>query len=148
FPRRTGVQSPRRMRRRCSVSGRISPQPLTPALSSPGGRGRSLASTMPDGFVPVAKVSELSPGQMKWVAVNGERRVLANVEGTFYAISDVCGHRNAPLSRGKLDGYLIECPLHYAQFDVRTGELVNGPVSTAVPIYRVCVEGDTVYIKP
>jgi len=103
---------------------------------------------MPDGFVPVAKASELSPGQMKWVAVNGERRVLANVEGTFYAISDVCGHRNAPLSRGKLDGYLIECPLHYAQFDVRTGELVNGPVSTAVPIYQVCIEADTVYIKP
>ena len=102
---------------------------------------------MPDGFVPVAKVSELSPGQMKWVAVNGERRVLANVEGTFYAISDVCGHRNAPLSRGKLDGYLIECPLHYAQFDVRTGGLVNGPVSTAVPIYQVCIEADTVYIK-
>jgi len=103
---------------------------------------------MPDGFVPVAKASELSPGQMKWVAVNGERRVLANVEGTFYAISDVCGHRNAPLSRGKLDGYLIECPLHYAQFDVRTGELVNGPVSTAVPIFQVCIEADTVYIKP
>jgi nitrite reductase/ring-hydroxylating ferredoxin subunit len=103
---------------------------------------------MPEGFVPVAKASELSPGQMKWVAVNGERRVLANVEGRFYAISDVCGHRNAPLSRGRLDGYLIECPLHYAQFDVRTGELVNGPVSTAVPIYQVRVEGDTVYIKP
>ena len=103
---------------------------------------------MSDGFVPVAKASELSPGQMKWVAVNGERRVLANVEGTFYAISDVCGHRNAPLSRGKLDGYLIECPLHYAQFDVRTGELVNGPVSTAVPTYQVFVEEDTVYIKP
>jgi nitrite reductase/ring-hydroxylating ferredoxin subunit len=103
---------------------------------------------MPDGFVPVATASELSPGQMKWVAVNGERRVLANVEGTIYAISDVCGHRNAPLSRGKLDGYLIECPLHFAQFDVRTGELVNGPVSTAVPTYQVFVEGDTVYIKP
>ena len=41
---------------------------------------------MPDGFVPVAKASELMPGQMKWVAVNGERRVLANVEGKFYAI--------------------------------------------------------------
>jgi nitrite reductase/ring-hydroxylating ferredoxin subunit len=103
---------------------------------------------MTDGFVPVAKASELSPGQMKWVAVNGERRVLANVEGTFYAISDVCGHRNAPLSRGKLDGYLIECPLHYAQFDVRTGELVNGPVSTAVPTYQVRIEGDTIFVKP
>ena len=103
---------------------------------------------MADEFIPVAKTTDLLPGQMKWVAVNGERRVLANVEGTFYAISDVCGHRNAPLSRGKLDGYLIECPLHFAQFDVRTGELVNGPVSTAVAVYQVRVEGETVYIKP
>jgi nitrite reductase/ring-hydroxylating ferredoxin subunit len=103
---------------------------------------------MPDEFVPVAKAAELAPGQMKWVAVNGERLVLANVEGTYYAISDVCGHRNAPLSRGKLDGYLIECPLHFAQFDVRTGELVNGPVSTAVAIYQVRLDGETVYIKP
>jgi len=102
---------------------------------------------VPDGFVPVAKMADLSPGQMKWVAVNGQRRVLANIEGTFYAISDVCGHRNAPLSRGKLQDYLIECPLHFAQFDIRTGELVSGPVSMAVPIYEVRVEDDTVYVK-
>ncbi|HMD65364.1 MAG TPA: non-heme iron oxygenase ferredoxin subunit [Stellaceae bacterium] len=102
---------------------------------------------MPDEFVAVAKASELSSGQMKWVAVDRERVVLANVEGVFYALRDVCGHRNAPLSRGKLDGYLIECPLHFAQFDVRTGELVNGPVSTSVPIYQVRVQGGTVSIK-
>src|SRR5271165_1101178 len=102
---------------------------------------------MSDGFVPVAEAKELRPGQMRRVAVDGERVVLANVEGVFYALRDVCGHRNAPLSRGKLDGYLIECPLHFAQFDVRTGELVNGPVSTSVPIYQVRVQGGTVSIK-
>lgn len=102
---------------------------------------------MLDGFLPVAKTGDLAPGQMKWVAVDRERMVLANVEGVFYALRDVCGHRQAPLSRGTLSGYLIECPLHFAQFDVRTGELVNGPVSTAVPIYEVRVERDTVYVK-
>ncbi len=102
---------------------------------------------MPDGFVAVARVSELSPGQMKWVAVDRERVLLANVDGAFHALRDVCGHKNAPLSRGKLVGHLIECPLHFAQFDVRTGELVNGPVSTAIPTYEVRVEEDTVYVK-
>jgi len=102
---------------------------------------------MSDGFIPVAQTAELLPGQMKWIAVDGERRVLANVEGTYYALSDVCGHRNAPLSRGKLNGYLIECPLHFAQFDVRTGELVNGPVSAPIATYEVRVDGETVYIK-
>ena len=102
---------------------------------------------MPDGFLPVAKAGDVPPGQMKWVAVDRERIVVANVEGVFYALRDVCGHRQAPLSRGKLSGYLIECPLHFAQFDVRTGELVDGPVSTAVPTYEVRVEQDTVYVK-
>ena len=87
-------------------------------------------------------------GQMKWAAVDGQRLVLANVEGGFYALRDVCGHRNAPLSRGRLHGHLIECPLHFALFDLRTGELVNGPVSTAIAAYQVRVEGETVYVKP
>jgi len=102
---------------------------------------------MADDFVAVASAEELPPGQIKWVAVDGERRVLANVDGTYYAVSDVCGHRNAPLSRGRLEGHLIECPLHFARFDVRTGELVNGPVSSPIATYQVRVDGDTVYVK-
>jgi 3-phenylpropionate/trans-cinnamate dioxygenase ferredoxin subunit len=104
-------------------------------------------SAVPEGFVVVGKTGDLASGEMKFVAVDRERVVLANVDGGFYALRDACGHRNAPLSRGKLIGCLIECPLHFAQFDVRTGELVNGPVSTPVPVYEVRVEDDTVYVK-
>jgi nitrite reductase/ring-hydroxylating ferredoxin subunit len=102
---------------------------------------------MSDRFVPVASVTELAPGQMRWVAVDSERLVLANVDGVVYALRDVCGHKNAPLSRGKLSGHVIECPLHFAQFDVRTGELLSGPVSAPVPIYEVRVDGNTIYVK-
>jgi nitrite reductase/ring-hydroxylating ferredoxin subunit len=102
---------------------------------------------MLDGFEPVAKASDLAPGQIKWVAVAHERVVLANVDGAFYALRDVCGHKNAPLSRGRLVGCLIECPLHFAQFDMRTGKLFNGPVSTDIPVYEVRVEGDIVYAR-
>ena len=98
-------------------------------------------------FVPVCKAADLSPGSMTWVAVERERVLLANVEGTFYALSDVCGHLRAPLSRGRLDGYSVECPLHFACFDVRTGELISGPVATDVPTYQVRVEDDTVYVS-
>ena len=104
-------------------------------------------STPADGFVPVAQATDLAPGQMKFVAVERERIVLANVDGAFYALRDVCGHKNAPLSRGRLDGHLIECPLHFATFDVRTGKLVDGPVSADVPMYEVRVERGTVYLK-
>ena len=102
---------------------------------------------MPEGFVAVAPVSDLAPGEMKFAAVEGERIVLANVEGSFYALRDVCGHRNAPLSRGRLEGCLIECPLHFAQFDIRNGKFIDGPISADVPAYQIIVEGDTVYAK-
>ncbi len=102
---------------------------------------------MEEGFVAVAQVSDLAPGEMKFVAVDRERIVLANVEGSFYALRDVCGHRNAPLSRGRLDGCVVECPLHFAQFDIRTGKFVDGPYSADVPVYEVRVEGDTVYLR-
>jgi len=107
-----------------------------------------IVSAVPQGFVAIARVSELAAGEMKFAAVDGQRIVLANVEGRFYALRDVCGHRNAPLSRGRLLGHLIECPLHFALFDLRTGKLVDGPISTDVPAYEVRVEGETVYIKP
>jgi nitrite reductase/ring-hydroxylating ferredoxin subunit len=104
-------------------------------------------SEIPEDFVAIAKTVDLAPGEMKFIAVYGERRVLANVDGTFFVLKDVCGHRNAPLSRGKLIGYLIECPLHFAQFDVRTGKLVDGPISADVRAYEVRVEAGTVYTR-
>jgi nitrite reductase/ring-hydroxylating ferredoxin subunit len=102
---------------------------------------------MPDGFVAVAKAVDVPPGKMIVVAIDRERIMLANVAGQFYAMRDMCGHRNAPLSRGKLDGHIVECPLHFAQFDVRTGMLVDGPISADVPVYEVRLEGDTVLVK-
>ena len=92
-------------------------------------------------------VSELVPGAMKWVVIDRERVLVANVEGAFYALRDRCGHRGVPLSTGVLVGYVIECPLHYATFDVRTGTLLSGPVSAAVPSYEVQVDDGTVYVK-
>jgi nitrite reductase/ring-hydroxylating ferredoxin subunit len=106
-----------------------------------------LVSEPPDGFVAIAKTADVPPGTMTVVAVERERIVLANVDGRFYALRDMCGHRNAPLSRGRLDGHVIECPLHFAQFDVRTGKLIDGPVSADVSVYEVRVEGETVFLK-
>ncbi len=102
---------------------------------------------MPDEFVPVAKTADIPPGAMKCIAVDRERVLIANVGGTFHAIGEMCGHRRAPLSAGQLDGYLVECPLHYAIFDVRTGRFVDGPLSADVPAYETRVAGDTVYVK-
>lgn len=78
-------------------------------------------------FVQVAKTSDLGPGEMKRVLVERRRVLLANVDGRFYALHDNCGHQKAALSKGKLEGKVVECPLHFACFDVTTGKALSGP---------------------
>ena len=101
---------------------------------------------MQDGCVPVVKASEFAPGTMRWAVVDRQRILLVNVDGAFYAMRDMCGHRGAPLSTGTLMGHVIECPLHYATFDVRTGKLLSGPTSADIPTYEVRVDGDMVCV--
>ena len=101
----------------------------------------------PDDFIPVASVTDIPDGAMKCVAVDRRRVVVAHVEGRLYGFSDICGHRNAPLSRGTLSGHIVECPLHFAQFDIRDGKLIDGPVSADLPVYEVRVADGTIYVK-
>jgi 3-phenylpropionate/trans-cinnamate dioxygenase ferredoxin subunit len=84
---------------------------------------------------------------MTWGVVDRERVLVANVEGVFHALRDACGHRQAPLSKGTLQGHVIECPLHFATFDVRTGKPLSGPAAADVPTHAVRVADDTVYVK-
>jgi nitrite reductase/ring-hydroxylating ferredoxin subunit len=98
-------------------------------------------------FVAVARAGDVGAGEMRWVAVERERVLLANVDGTLYALRDACGHRQAALSRGTLDGHVVECPLHFATFDVRTGKLLSGPTSADIPTYEVRVDDGVVYVK-
>ena len=87
-------------------------------------------------FVQLAKTSELQPGQMKRVTVNRHRVLLANVDGTFYALDDQCGHQKAALSKGKLEGESVECPMHFSRFDVKTGKLISGPAWARLVQFR------------
>ena len=120
---------------------------MAPQAPQRSGRPGEAEAPLDNRFVAVTRVSELAPGTMKWVVVDRERVLVANVGGTFYAIRDICGHRHESLSKGTLFGYVIECPLHFACFDVRDGTFISGPASADVPSYEVRVEGDTVYVK-
>lgn len=78
-------------------------------------------------YTKAASVKDIPESAMKHVEIGGVDILLANVGGTFYAIDDRCGHMNAPLSMGKLEGDIVECPLHHARFDVKTGKAVRAP---------------------
>lgn len=99
-------------------------------------------------FVRVASASEIPPGTGQYVDVNGEPIAIFHVEGgNFYATCDVCSHEEASLSEGELDGEIVECPLHGARFNVRTGEVKALPAVVSVKTYPVRVVGNDVEVE-
>jgi len=82
-------------------------------------------------FIKAAETKEIAPGGMKAAVLNGHELVVCNYGGTFYAVERACGHTKARLERGALTGWVLTCPLHYAQFDIRTGEALSGPAPKA-----------------
>ena len=103
---------------------------------------------MPSGFVKAAEASEIGPGEMKVVDVNGLRILIVNVEGNYHAMDESCTHAFAPLSEGDLDGEELECPLHGGSFNAKTGEVINGPPNEPLTTYQVKIEGDDILVGP
>ena len=98
-------------------------------------------------FIKVAELDDLEDGELMGVEVDGEPVCLANVEGTIYAFTDDCTHIGGPLNEGELDGQVLTCPWHGAQFDVRTGKVLRGPARQDISIYPVCVDGTSILIR-
>ena len=89
--------------------------------------------------------SELGPGEVR--RIDNPPIAVFNVEGTLFAISDVCTHAEASLSEGQVEGQTVECPLHGACFDLRTGEALTPPAFEAVKTFAVVVKDDEVYVE-
>ena len=97
-------------------------------------------------FVKVAEASDVAPGRVKVYEVQGRQIAICNVDGTFYAIDDVCTHDGGALDQGELEGHEIECPRHGARFDVRSGRALTLPAVMPVRSYPVQVEDGAVKV--
>ncbi|MEX0786497.1 MAG: non-heme iron oxygenase ferredoxin subunit [Dehalococcoidia bacterium] len=98
-------------------------------------------------FMKVASTTDVAPGEAKVFDLNGKPIAVCNVDGTFYAIDDVCTHDGGPLDQGLLEGKEIECPRHGARFDVTTGRALTLPAVMPVKSYPVQVDGDEIRVE-
>jgi nitrite reductase/ring-hydroxylating ferredoxin subunit len=69
----------------------------------------------------VCSISKVSEGEPVGIKFGDLRVALYMVKGELFATDDICPHAYALLSTGFLEEYVIECPLHGAMFDVRSG---------------------------
>ncbi len=98
-------------------------------------------------FVKVATTSDIEPGTVKVYEAGGKQIAICNVDGTFYAIDDVCTHDGGSLDQGELEGDQIECPRHGALFDVKTGKALTLPAVMPVQSYPVQVDGNDIKVE-
>ena len=83
---------------------------------------------MSDRFVQAVRTADIADGGMKAAELDGREIVVCHCGGAFHAIDRRCGHMSAPLEMGTLDGTILTCPKHCAQFDVTMGDALSGPV--------------------
>jgi 3-phenylpropionate/trans-cinnamate dioxygenase ferredoxin subunit len=92
-------------------------------------------------------LATLTEGKPQRIEKNGESICVARVGAEVFAISDTCSHSEASLSEGDILGFKIECWLHGAEFDVRTGEAITPPAVAPVKSYPVTIDGDSVTVE-
>ena len=92
------------------------------------------------------RVSAFGDRDVVGVECNGRRLAIYRLNGEYFATSDVCPHARGALSEGCVVEHFIECPVHYALFDIRTGA-ADGPVTAkSVRTYATRVDGDEILV--
>jgi len=98
-------------------------------------------------FIKVARVDDLEEGELMTVEIDDEPVCLAKVDGCVYAFTDDCTHVGGPLNEGELDGEVLTCPWHGAQFNVRTGKVLRGPARQDIQTYAVRIDNDDILVS-
>lgn len=91
--------------------------------------------------------SNLTDGKPQKISLGEKDVCVARIGEEVFAVADMCTHSEASLSEGDISNYKIECWLHGAEFDLRTGEAKTPPAVEALETFEVRRDGDTVTIS-
>jgi nitrite reductase/ring-hydroxylating ferredoxin subunit len=98
--------------------------------------------------VVVGKASDIPEGKLMHITAAGKEILVANVEGKYYAMNNICNHAGAELHEGELTGKELTCPWHGAKWDVTTGNLIWFPQKlNPEESFKVNLENGTVYVE-
>jgi 3-phenylpropionate/trans-cinnamate dioxygenase ferredoxin component len=104
-------------------------------------------------YIEVLKKDEIEEGMIKSVKVEGREIMVVNHGDSYYALNRKCTHMGGDLSRGKLEGKIVTCPVHGAKFDITTGKNISGPKigfmklkAGDLKVYEVKIEGDSIMV--
>jgi nitrite reductase/ring-hydroxylating ferredoxin subunit len=96
--------------------------------------------------VAIASAKKLKAGKMIGVETNGKSILLANLNGEYFAIGNICNHEGCTISDGTLRAEKVECPCHGSTYDVKTGAVLKGPAASPEPSYKLRIDGDQILV--
>jgi nitrite reductase/ring-hydroxylating ferredoxin subunit len=98
-----------------------------------------------DGFVKLASLADVAPGQGFEVEHDGRIYAIFNIDGVISAIDGLCPHQGGPLADGEVCGTVVTCPWHGWQFDVQTGRPLYGGRKNQ-PVFEVKIVGEDILV--
>ena len=102
---------------------------------------------LPKDYAPACSEADLVEGKPFKASIKGTEIFLLKQQGTVYALGDKCAHLGGPLSEGKIEGDVVECPWHGSRFCLKDGSVVDGPATNPQPVLDVRIEGGQVLVK-
>jgi 3-phenylpropionate/trans-cinnamate dioxygenase ferredoxin subunit len=97
-------------------------------------------------FHAVAKTSDVDDDEVIAVSIGRKDIGIYKLEGEYYALNDICTHAYACMSDGYVEDGKIECPLHAACFDIKTGKALTAPAAVDLDCYPVKIDGDQILV--
>jgi nitrite reductase/ring-hydroxylating ferredoxin subunit len=90
--------------------------------------------------------AELAEGEMRAVDIDGRSILVCHTREGWFAVDSVCTHAYARMGEGRLRGHRLNCPLHGAAFDCRTGAVLSAPATVPLKTYAIRRLGDDVEV--
>jgi 3-phenylpropionate/trans-cinnamate dioxygenase ferredoxin subunit len=106
----------------------------------------AMAETGQLNWVVAAKVADVTADAPQRFVVDQTVIGIYRVGDAFFAINDICTHQFAYLSEGYIEDGVVECPLHQATFDLRTGKALCGPAKRDLQTYPTKVVGEEILV--
>ncbi len=96
----------------------------------------------------IDKTENIPIGSLKNVTIGGKEILVANIEGNYYAMNNICSHAGAELHEGTLEGKELTCPWHAARWNLENGELIWFPQKLKnQEAYKIIIEDENVFVE-
>ena len=102
---------------------------------------------LPDEFTAVLPESGLPQGSATRAQHEGTPILMVRDGTRIYAVGETCSHLGGPLSEGKLDGDVIQCPWHGSRFSLRDGSVVDGPAVHPLPCLEARIRDGHIEVR-